>query len=44
MNREHPEYLVTAEWLAEHLGDSDLRVLDCTTILHPLPDGCYRAD
>src|SRR5205823_3794972 len=26
----HPEYLVETEWLAEHLGQSDLRILDCT--------------
>jgi two-component system, NtrC family, sensor kinase len=26
----HPEFLITAEWLAAHLGESDLRVIDCT--------------
>src|SRR5215472_5263555 len=26
----HPEFLVETEWLAEHLGQSDLRILDCT--------------
>lgn len=44
MNREHPEYLVQTDWLAEHLDDPSLRVLECTTILHPLPDGGYRAE
>ncbi len=44
MNREHPEYLVETEWLADHLEDPTLRVLECTTILHPLPDGGYRAE
>jgi thiosulfate/3-mercaptopyruvate sulfurtransferase len=40
----HPEYLVETEWLAAHLDDPALRVLECTTILHPLPDGGYRAE
>ena len=44
MNREHPEYLVQTDWLAEHLHDPGLRVLDCTAILHPMPDGGYRAE
>src|ERR1700745_20534 len=26
----HPECLVETEWLAEYLGQSDLRILDCT--------------
>jgi len=29
----HPEFLVGTEWLAEHLGQSDLRILDCTVHL-----------
>jgi thiosulfate/3-mercaptopyruvate sulfurtransferase len=33
-----PQYLVTTDWLATHLGDSDVRVLDATTLLPPLPD------
>jgi thiosulfate/3-mercaptopyruvate sulfurtransferase len=40
----HPEYLVETDWLASHLDDPALRVLECTTILHPLPDGGYRAE
>jgi thiosulfate/3-mercaptopyruvate sulfurtransferase len=40
----HPEYLVETDWLAAHLDDPALRVLECTTILHPLPDGGYRAE
>lgn len=44
MNREDPEYLVQTDWLAEHLDDPSLRVLECTTILHPMPDGGYRAE
>lgn len=27
----HPEYLVETEWLAAHLDDPSLRILDCTT-------------
>ena len=34
----HPEYLVTTDWLAAHLDDPDVRVLDGTTHLPPLPD------
>jgi thiosulfate/3-mercaptopyruvate sulfurtransferase len=32
----HPEYLVETDWLAAHLGDPKLIVLDCTT--HLIPD------
>jgi len=34
----HPEYLVSTQWLAEHAADADVRVVDCTTHLPPLPD------
>jgi thiosulfate/3-mercaptopyruvate sulfurtransferase len=34
----HPEYLVETQWLAEHLGDPDLVVLDMTTHLIPKPN------
>jgi thiosulfate/3-mercaptopyruvate sulfurtransferase len=34
----HPEYLVDTEWLGAHLNDPQVRVLDCTTHLPPLPD------
>ena len=44
MNPAHPEYLVETDWLAAHLDDRDLRVLECTVILHALPDGGYRAE
>lgn len=33
-----PEYLVGTEWLARHLDDPAVRVLDCTTHLPPRPD------
>src|SRR5579862_7886962 len=32
----HPEYLVETDWLAAHLGDPKLVVLDCT--IHLIPD------
>lgn len=32
----HPEFLATTDWLAEHLADPDLVVLDCT--MHLIPD------
>jgi thiosulfate/3-mercaptopyruvate sulfurtransferase len=34
----HPEYLVSTGWLAQHLDDPRVRVLDATTHLPPLPD------
>jgi len=34
----HPEYLVGTQWRAEHLADPQVRVLDGTTHLPPLPD------
>jgi thiosulfate/3-mercaptopyruvate sulfurtransferase len=37
----HPEYLVDTGWLAGHLADAEVRVLDCTTHLPPLPDNSY---
>jgi thiosulfate/3-mercaptopyruvate sulfurtransferase len=38
----HPEYLVTTEWLAGHLEDPDVLVLDCTTHLIPDPKITYQ--
>ncbi|MBV8889499.1 MAG: sulfurtransferase [Alphaproteobacteria bacterium] len=37
----HPEFLVDTGWLQAHLGDSELRVLDCTTHLIPDPKMTY---
>jgi len=34
----HPEYLVDTNWLSAHLDDPNVRILDCTTHLPPLPD------
>lgn len=33
MSFKHPQYLVETDWLEEHLGDSNLRILDCTVYL-----------
>ncbi|MCW5625186.1 MAG: sulfurtransferase [Burkholderiales bacterium] len=38
----HSEYLVSTEWLAEHLGDPGIVVLDGTTHLMPPPPMPYR--
>ncbi|MBI2767337.1 MAG: sulfurtransferase [Chloroflexi bacterium] len=36
-DRDH--YLATTDWLAAHLGDPGLRVLECTVFLRPRDDG-----
>lgn len=36
--------LVSTEWLAANLSNPDVRVLDCTVTLHPLPGGDMRAE
>src|SRR4249920_30646 len=33
-----PEYLVSTDWLARQLNNPQVRVVDCTTHLPPLPD------
>ena len=33
-----PEYLVSTDWLTRRLNDPQVRVVDCTTHLLPLPD------
>ncbi len=38
----HPEYLVDTEWLAQHLNDPNVVVLDCTTHLIPDPKITYE--
>lgn len=42
MSFAHPEYLVTTDWLAAHLGDPAVRVFDCTTHLIPDPKATYQ--
>jgi 3-mercaptopyruvate sulfurtransferase SseA len=38
----HPEYLATTEWLAAHLDDPNVIVLDCTMHLTPDPKVSYQ--
>lgn len=38
----HPEFLVETDWLARHLDDPDVVVLDCTTHLIPKPEITYE--
>lgn len=35
----HPEFLVSAEWLAAHLDDDDVRVFDTSVFLRPREGG-----
>lgn len=37
----HPELVVETGWLADHLDDTGVRVLDCSTHLPRLPDNSY---
>lgn len=37
----HPEFLVQTDWLAEHLADPQVVVLDCTVHLIPNPKTTY---
>jgi thiosulfate/3-mercaptopyruvate sulfurtransferase len=37
----HPEFLVDTDWLAQHLADPAVVVLDCTTHLIPDPKATY---
>lgn len=37
MSFAHPEHLVSTDWLAAHLADPGVRVLECTVYLHPDP-------
>jgi thiosulfate/3-mercaptopyruvate sulfurtransferase len=44
MSVQHPRYLVETGWLATHLGDPRLRVLECTVFLHPEGEHGYRSE
>jgi thiosulfate/3-mercaptopyruvate sulfurtransferase len=44
MTFTNPQFLVETDWLAAHLDDPTLRVLECTTLLHPLPEGGFRVE
>ena len=40
----HPEFLVSTDWLAEHLADADVRVFETTVFLHAIEGGGRRAE
>ena len=40
----HPEYLVSTDWLAEHIEDPDVRVFESTVFLRPRDGGGYRVE
>ncbi|MGH7309032.1 MAG: sulfurtransferase [Candidatus Rokuibacteriota bacterium] len=41
---KRPEYLVETSWLADHLEDPAVRVLECTVFLYPKPTAGVRAE
>ncbi len=40
----HPEFLVSTEWLAEHLADDDVRVFDASVFLRPRDGGGFQVE
>jgi thiosulfate/3-mercaptopyruvate sulfurtransferase len=44
MSWVRPQYLVETDWLAQHLHDPGVRVLECTVYLYPKPEGGFRAE
>jgi len=40
----HPEFLVSTEWLAEHLDDDAVRVFEATVFLRPRGGGGYNVE
>ena len=40
----HPEFLVSTDWLAEHLADADVRVFEATVFLRPRDGGGYNVE
>ncbi len=40
----HPEFLVSTDWLAEHLADDDVRVFEATVFLRPRDGGGYNVE
>ena len=41
---DHFSPLVSVDWLAANLGRPEIRILDCTVHLHPLPGGDMRTE
>ncbi|MEC8958633.1 MAG: sulfurtransferase [Chloroflexota bacterium] len=44
MTIKHPEFLAETDWLAAHLNDTEIRVLDCTAFNRPDGSGGIRAE
>ena len=46
MSFARPQHLVETDWMAQHLDDPGVRVLECTVFLHPAPDmpGGFRVE
>ena len=44
MTFANPEFLVSTDWLAEHLEDNTLRIFETTVFLHPRDSGGYRVE
>ncbi|PRZ42461.1 thiosulfate/3-mercaptopyruvate sulfurtransferase [Antricoccus suffuscus] len=44
MAKRRSELLVEPQWLAEHLDDPDIRILDCTTYMTAQPTGPSKID
>ncbi|MGH7313669.1 MAG: sulfurtransferase [Candidatus Rokuibacteriota bacterium] len=41
---KRPQYLVETDWLAGHLEDPAVRILECTVFLYPKPTAGFRAE
>ena len=44
MNNQGSDFLVSTEWLGNHLHDSNMKIFDCTTILKPDETGKLIAE
>jgi len=44
MSYQHPEFLVSTEWLADNMDKQDIKVFDCTVFLRPDPTSTYRVE
>jgi thiosulfate/3-mercaptopyruvate sulfurtransferase len=46
MSFARPQHLVETDWMAQHLDDPGVRVLECNVFLHPAPDmpGGFRVE
>ena len=38
MSFTRPQHLVETDWMAKHLDDPEVRLLECNVFLHPAPD------